>query len=100
MKISVNVPSYKRPNDIKTLQYLPYVRVWVDGSDYDAYKKANPKADIVRCALYEVRVEYSTGQNCVDKQTCYGRACLFGYDFTLSKCKTNEDKDDHSGHLT
>lgn len=50
MKISVNVPSYKRPNDIKTLQYLPYVRVWVDGSDYDAYKKANPKADIVRCA--------------------------------------------------
>ena len=27
MKISVNVPSYKRPNDIKTLQYLPYVEV-------------------------------------------------------------------------
>lgn len=50
MKISVNVPSYKRPNDIKTLQYLPYVRVWVDSSDYDAYKKANPKADIVKCA--------------------------------------------------
>jgi hypothetical protein len=50
MKISVNVPSYKRPKDIKTLNYLPYVRVWVDGSDYDAYKKANPKADVVRCA--------------------------------------------------
>lgn len=50
MKISVNVPSYKRPNDIKTLRYLPYVRVWVDGSEYDAYKKANPKATIVRCA--------------------------------------------------
>ena len=50
MKISVNVPSYKRPNKIRTLEYLPYVRVWVDGSDYEAYKQANPKADIVRCA--------------------------------------------------
>ena len=50
MKISVNVPSYKRPDDIKTLQYLPYARIWVDGSDYDAYKKANPKAEIIRCA--------------------------------------------------
>lgn len=50
MKISVNVPSYKRPNDIKTLQYLPYARIWVDGNDYDAYKKANPKAKIVKCA--------------------------------------------------
>lgn len=50
MKISVNVPSYKRPYDIKTLEYLPYVRVWVDGSEYDAYKKANPEADIVKCA--------------------------------------------------
>ena len=50
MKISVNVPSYKRPTNIKTLEYLPYVRVWVDGSDYDAYKKANPKAKIVKCA--------------------------------------------------
>lgn len=50
MKISVNVPSYKRPTNIKTLEYLPYARIWVDGSDYDAYKKANPKAKIVKCA--------------------------------------------------
>ncbi len=50
MKISVNVPSYKRPNKIITLDYLPYVRVWVDGSEYDDYKAANPKADIVKCA--------------------------------------------------
>ena len=50
MKISVNVPSYKRPNDIKTLEYLPYCCIWVDGSDYDAYKKANPNAKIVKCA--------------------------------------------------
>lgn len=50
MKISVNIPSYKRPKDIKTLDYLPYARVWVDGSEYDAYKKAHPKSDIVKCA--------------------------------------------------
>lgn len=50
MKISVNVPSYKRPDDIKTLQYLPYARIWVDGSDYDSYKKANPNAEIIKCA--------------------------------------------------
>ena len=50
MKISVNVPSYKRPTNIKTLEYLPYARIWVDGSDYDAYKKVNPKAKIVKCA--------------------------------------------------
>lgn len=50
MKISVNVPSYKRPDDIKTLQYLPYARIWVDGSDYDSYKKSNPKAEIIKCA--------------------------------------------------
>lgn len=49
MKISVNVPSYKRPNKIITLDYLPYVRVWVDGSEYDDYKAANPNADIVKC---------------------------------------------------
>ena len=50
MKISVNVPSYKRPDDIKTLQYLPYSRIWVDGSDYDSYKKSNPNAEIIKCA--------------------------------------------------
>ena len=50
MKISVNVPSYHRPDSIKTLDYLPYARVWVDSSEYDEYKKAHPKADIVKCA--------------------------------------------------
>ena len=50
MKISVNVPSYKRPDKIITLNYLPYAQVWVDGSEYEAYKKANPKAKIRKCA--------------------------------------------------
>lgn len=49
MKISVNAPSYRRPNDVKTLSYLPYTRVWVDCKEYDAYKASYPDADIVSC---------------------------------------------------
>lgn len=49
MKISVNAPSYRRPDDVKTLDYLPFVRVWVDCGEYDAYKANYPDADIVSC---------------------------------------------------
>lgn len=40
MYISVNCPSYKRPK-VETLDYLPFCKVWVDESEYDAYIKAN-----------------------------------------------------------
>lgn len=30
MKVSVNAPSYRRADDVKTLAYLPYCRIWVD----------------------------------------------------------------------
>lgn len=47
MKISVCCPSYKRPK-VKTLNYLPFCRVYVDNKEYEDYKKANPEnADIV-----------------------------------------------------
>lgn len=46
MKISVNVPSYKRPI-VKTLNYLPFATVWVSESQKNEYVKNNPKADIV-----------------------------------------------------
>ena len=49
MKISVNAPSYKRPDDVRTLSYLPFCRIWVDCKEYEDYKKANPDADIVSC---------------------------------------------------
>ena len=49
MKISVNAPSYKRPDDVRTLSYLPYTRVWVDCKEYDEYKKNYPDADIISC---------------------------------------------------
>lgn len=47
MKISVCCPSYKRPK-VKTLDYLPFCRVYVDNKEYDKYKEMNPEeADIV-----------------------------------------------------
>lgn len=49
MRISVNAPSYKRPDKVLTLNYLPYCRVWVDESEADEYRKNYPKADIVVC---------------------------------------------------
>lgn len=49
MEISINAPSYKRPNDVKTLDYLPFCRIWVDNKEYEAYKESYPDADIVSC---------------------------------------------------
>ena len=49
MKISVNAPSYKRPSDVKTLDYLPYTRIWVDCAEYEEYKRNNPNAEIISC---------------------------------------------------
>lgn len=46
--VSFACPSYKRPK-VETLNYIPFVRVYVDGKEYDAYKEQNPGADIVRC---------------------------------------------------
>ena len=49
MKISVNIPSYKRPNAVKTLAYLPFARVWVAPQEFDEYKRNYPQADIIPC---------------------------------------------------
>lgn len=49
MKISVCCPSYKRPV-VKTLEYLPACRVYVDPAEAAAYRAANPRATIVECA--------------------------------------------------
>ena len=39
MNISINIPSWKRPNDVKTLNYIPFARVYVDIDEADEYKK-------------------------------------------------------------
>lgn len=49
MNISINIPSWHRPNGVKTLDYIPFATVWVDESEYDDYKKANPEANIISC---------------------------------------------------
>ena len=49
MNISINAPSYKRPDDVRTLSYLPFTRIWVDCKEYEEYKKNYPEADIVSC---------------------------------------------------
>lgn len=49
MKISVNVPSYKRSERVKTAEYLPYAKVWVDCKEYDDYKRNNPDFNIIAC---------------------------------------------------
>lgn len=46
MKISISVPSYKRPK-VETLKYLPFAKIWVAQSEFEEYKKQNPKAKII-----------------------------------------------------
>jgi len=46
MKISINIPSYKRPI-VETLKYIPFARVWIDGEEEEEYRKENPNTDIV-----------------------------------------------------
>jgi len=49
MKIVITCPSYKRPK-VETLDYLPFIRIYVDCDEYDAYVEANPVGtDIVSC---------------------------------------------------
>ena len=50
MHISVNCPSYKRPK-VETLAYLPFCKVWVCETEYEAYRAANPgfEDNIIPC---------------------------------------------------
>ena len=48
MKVSVCIPSYKRPI-VETLRYIPFARVYVCETEYEDYIKENPDADIVPC---------------------------------------------------
>lgn len=48
MNIRVCVPSYKRPR-VRTLDYLPFARIYVCETEAGDYAKANPGADIVAC---------------------------------------------------
>ena len=88
MKISVNAPSYKRPDDVLTLGYLPFTKIWVDHKEYDGYKKNYPKANIISCPEgvqgnlcrirnYILKTEFEAGADVVliidDDFTCLRR---------------------------
>ncbi len=46
-KISVNTLSYKR-DKVLTLDYLPFINLWVCETEYDKYKEAHPEANIIK----------------------------------------------------
>lgn len=45
--VLVCAPSYRRPDAVLTLAYLPSCRIYVSSDEADAYRAANPEADIV-----------------------------------------------------
>lgn len=49
MKISINIPSWKRPDGVRTLDYIPFARVYVDEREAEEYRRNYPDADIVAC---------------------------------------------------
>lgn len=76
MKIQVCCPSYRRPR-VETLDYLSFVRVYVDNKEFDEYKANNPEgADIVavpdgvqgnlcRIRNYILKTEFNNGADVV-----------------------------------
>lgn len=46
MKISVNIPSHKRPM-VETLRYFPHCKIWVADNELEEYKKQNPDTEII-----------------------------------------------------
>lgn len=76
MRVAMCCPSYKRPY-VKTLEYIPFCRVYVDRAEVEAYKEANPEgAQIIACAdgvqgnvcrvrNYILRQEFEAGADAV-----------------------------------
>ena len=46
MKISINIPSYKKEK-IKTLKFLPSAKVWIDESEFEKYQRNNKGANLI-----------------------------------------------------
>ena len=100
MRISVNAPSYKRPDDVKTLSYLPYCRIWVDHQEYEAYKENYPDAEIVSCPE-GVQGNVSRIRNWILKQE-FARGmdvvCIIDDDFTCLR-RYEYDSDMNFGYV-
>lgn len=106
MKISINAPSYKRPDNVKTLEYIPTCRIWVDQAEAEEYKKGNPGADIVACPPgvqgnlcrvrnYILEQEFTRGADVVliiddDLKAIERYEVQNGYAYTRRKLETEE----------
>ena len=100
MKITINSPSYKRPDGVDSLKYLPQTRIWVDAIEFKDYKKENPGAEIISCKkgiqgnLCRVRnhileSEFSRGIDAVlliDDDMQY-----IGYHFEKKRCRLDSE---------
>ena len=76
MKIAVCCPSYKRPK-VKTQEYIPFCRVYVDAAEAEAYKAENPadaqivicengvQGNLCRVRNYILRKEFEAGADAV-----------------------------------
>lgn len=49
MRISVCSPSYRRPEGVLTLKYLPFAKIYVAPEEAEEYRRFNPRATIVVC---------------------------------------------------
>lgn len=46
-EIAICAPSYKRPDKVDTLKYLPSTKIYIDEREYPEYRKHNPMANLV-----------------------------------------------------
>ena len=49
MKISINAPSYKRPDGLDVLDYIPQTRIWICETELKEYRTLNKGKKIITC---------------------------------------------------
>lgn len=49
MKVSIHFPSWNRPDNVETWDYIPSATAWVDFFQYDEYVRNYPDKNIVQC---------------------------------------------------
>ncbi len=116
MKISINIPSYKRPY-VKTLEYIKNARVWVCESELDQYLVKNPAESIVavpigvqgnvsRIRNYILDKEFERGMDAVciidddmDGIYAFSRVGNYGYSKYLIQADQVEEWIEDNTHL-
>jgi hypothetical protein len=83
MRITVNIPSLKRPNGVRTLKYVPSAQVWVCETEVESYKKGNPGA-VIRALPPAVRGNIARVRNYIldsEDQAGVDAVCMIDDDF-------------------